>query len=242
LTLLEVYYARIACDSTQVNELIFIYLIGSCRIGDQIWRISLHESCLAGSGSARPQQGETVSPFYFAWGCFRIFVSATLLVVVRTDFEKPPGDDGRRTARASLPGRNEKAGFRIRPLRAAPTISREVHSEVFTLQRTIALADGNDAACPKTKRELPMLNKILAATAVAVLAYAVTPADAARIKAGCSGDNLSKTETMIETMADGEGKIAAQKEIAAAQDAMLNGKAGACAMHLSKAMQAGAAK
>ena len=87
-----------------------------------------------------------------------------------------------------------------------------------------------------------MLNKIIAATAVAVLAYAVTPADAARVKAGCSGDNLSKTETMIETMADGEGKIAAQKEIAAAQDAMLNGKAGACAMHLSKAMQASSAK
>ena len=87
-----------------------------------------------------------------------------------------------------------------------------------------------------------MLNKILAATAVAVLAYAVSPADAARVKAVCSGDNLSKTETMIETMADGDGKIAAQKEIAAAQDAMLNGKTSACAAHLSKAMQAGAAK
>jgi len=87
-----------------------------------------------------------------------------------------------------------------------------------------------------------MLNKILAATAVAVLAYAVSPADAARMKAGCSGDNMSKTETMIETMADGEGKIAAQKEIAAAQDAMLNGKAGACAAHLGKAMHSGMAK
>ena len=87
-----------------------------------------------------------------------------------------------------------------------------------------------------------MLNKLVAAAAVAVLAYAVTPADAARVKAGCSGDNLSKTETMIETMADGEGKIVAQKEIAAAQDAMLNGKSGACASHLSKAMQAGMAK
>ena len=42
---------------------------------------------------------------------------------------------------------------------------------------------------------------------------------------------------MIENMADGEGKIAAQKEIAAAQDAMLSGKMGACAAHLSKAMQ-----
>jgi hypothetical protein len=87
-----------------------------------------------------------------------------------------------------------------------------------------------------------MLNKLVAAAAVAVFAYAVTPADAARVKAGCSGDNLSKTETMIETMADGMGKMAAQKEIAAAQEAMLNGKSGACAAHLSKAMQAGMAK
>jgi hypothetical protein len=84
-----------------------------------------------------------------------------------------------------------------------------------------------------------MLNKLLAAAAIAALAYAVSPADAARVKAGCSGDNLSKTETMIENMADGEGKIAAQKEIAAAQDALLSGKAGVCAAHLSKAMQAG---
>ncbi len=87
-----------------------------------------------------------------------------------------------------------------------------------------------------------MLNKLLAATAIAALAYAVSPADAARVKAGCSGDNLSKTETMIENMADGEGKIAAQKEIAAAQDAMLSGKTGACASHLSKAMHVGTAK
>ena len=39
----------------------------------------------------------------------------------------------------------------------------------------------------------------------------------------------SKTESMIETMADGEGKMVAQKEIAQAQDAMLSGKMGACA-------------
>ena len=87
-----------------------------------------------------------------------------------------------------------------------------------------------------------MLNKLLAATAIAALAFAVSPADAARVKAGCSGDNLSKTETMIENMADGEGKIAAQKEIAAAQDAMLSGKMGACASHLSEAMHVGTAK
>ena len=87
-----------------------------------------------------------------------------------------------------------------------------------------------------------MFDKLLAATAVAALAYAVSPADAARVKAACSGVNLSKTETMIESMADGGGKIVAQKEIAAAQDAMLNGKVGACAAHLSKAMQASTAK
>ena len=87
-----------------------------------------------------------------------------------------------------------------------------------------------------------MLNKVFAAIAIAALAYAVSPADAARVKAGCSGDNLSKTETMIENTADGEGKIAAQKEISAAQDAMLSGKAGVCAAHLSKAMEAGMVK
>ena len=47
---------------------------------------------------------------------------------------------------------------------------------------------------------------------------------------------------MIENMADGEGKRVAQKEVAMAQDAMLNGKIGACGMHLSKAMLAGMGK
>ena len=36
------------------------------------------------------------------------------------------------------------------------------------------------------------------------------PPNAAKVSAGCSGDNLSKTETMIENMADGEGKMMAQ--------------------------------
>jgi len=40
-------------------------------------------------------------------------------------------------------------------------------------------------------------------------------------------------------MADGAGKIAAQKEVAQAQEALLGGKIGACAMHLSRAMHAG---
>jgi len=90
--------------------------------------------------------------------------------------------------------------------------------------------------------ESNMIKKLLGAAAMAaVAAYAVVPASAAKIE-GCSGGNLTKTESMIETMADGEGKITAQKEVAQAQDAMLSGKMGACAVHLSKAMHAGMTK
>jgi len=87
-----------------------------------------------------------------------------------------------------------------------------------------------------------MLNKLLAAAAMAAIAYAIVPANAARVSAGCSGPNLEKAETAIEAMADGAGKVAAQKEIAMAQDAMLSGKMGACGLHLSKAMHTGMAK
>jgi hypothetical protein len=90
--------------------------------------------------------------------------------------------------------------------------------------------------------KITMLNKILAAAAMAAIAYAVVPANAAHMGAGCSGSNLAKTESMIENMADGGGKIMAQKEIAMAQDSMLNGKMGACGMHLSKAMHESMAK
>ena len=87
-----------------------------------------------------------------------------------------------------------------------------------------------------------MFNKLLAAAAMAAIAYAVVPANAARVSAGCSGENLAKTESMVEAMADGDSKFTAQKEIALAQDSMLSGKMGACGMHLSKAMHAGMAR
>jgi len=82
-----------------------------------------------------------------------------------------------------------------------------------------------------------MINKLLGAAVMAAVAFAVVPASAAKM-GGCSAENLSKTESMIEAMADGEGKIMAQKEVAQAQDAMLSGKMGVCAAHLSKAMRA----
>ncbi len=81
-----------------------------------------------------------------------------------------------------------------------------------------------------------MLNKLFAAAAMAAIAYAVVPANAAKMSAGCSSANLGKAESSVEAMADGGGKFAAQKEVALAQDSMLNGKMGACGMHLGKAM------
>jgi hypothetical protein len=86
-----------------------------------------------------------------------------------------------------------------------------------------------------------MINKLLGVAAMTAMIYSTVPASAAHM-AGCSGENLAKTESMIETMADGEGKSAAQKEIALAQTAMLGGKMGACGAHLSKAMHAGVMK
>ncbi len=87
------------------------------------------------------------------------------------------------------------------------------------------------------------MTKLLGVFAIAAVAFAVAPAQAAKHQAGgCSSANLEHTETAIEAMADGDSKIVAQKEIAAAQDAMLNGKMGVCGAHLGKAMKATAGK
>ena len=86
-----------------------------------------------------------------------------------------------------------------------------------------------------------MLRKLLGAAAMAAAAYAFAPAYAAHVHhagVGCSGDNFAKAEGEVEAMADGPGKFVAEREIAQAQDAMLSGKAGPCAMHLGRAMQA----
>ena len=73
------------------------------------------------------------------------------------------------------------------------------------------------------------------AAAMAAVMYSTAPASAASM-GGCSGANLTKTESAIEVMADGESKSMAQKEVALAQTAMLDGKMGACAKQLNKAM------
>jgi hypothetical protein len=58
--------------------------------------------------------------------------------------------------------------------------------------------------------ESNMINKFLGAATTAAVIVAGAPASAARM-GGCSGDNLAKTEAAIEAMAEGEGKIMAQK-------------------------------
>ncbi|QOZ26110.1 hypothetical protein [Bradyrhizobium ivorense] len=86
-----------------------------------------------------------------------------------------------------------------------------------------------------------MIKTLIGAAAMAAVAFAV-PAHAAKRGVGCSGDNLGKTESAIEAMADTDVKFAAEKEMSLAQDAMLNGKMGACGMHLTKAARASMAK
>jgi hypothetical protein len=89
-----------------------------------------------------------------------------------------------------------------------------------------------------------MLRKLLGAAAMAATAFAFVPANAAHVRhaapvgIGCSGDNFAKAEGEVETMADSPGKFMAEREIAAAQDAMLSGKMSGCAVHLSRARQA----
>ncbi|TFW62977.1 hypothetical protein CT676_02420 [Bradyrhizobium sp. MOS001] len=89
------------------------------------------------------------------------------------------------------------------------------------------------------EKESNIMTKLLGVIAIAAVAFAVAPAQAAKhAMGGCSSANLEKTETAIENMADGDSKFVAQKEIAAAQDALLNGKMGVCGAHLNKAMNA----
>jgi hypothetical protein len=105
------------------------------------------------------------------------------------------------------------------------------------------MASGNAPEPSHTIGEIEMIKKRLGAAALVAMAISVMPAYAAKMGGvGCSGPNLEKTEAAIEAMSDGDAKYSAEKEVAMAQDALLSGKLGVCGMHLSKAMQAGAAK
>jgi hypothetical protein len=114
-----------------------------------------------------------------------------------------------------------------------------LHCALITfLSREIHSARLNAAGSVRDGKESNMINKLLGAAAMAAMIYPTVPAAAANV-AGCSGANLEKTGLAVEGMADGTGKFVAQREVAQAQDALLNGKGGACAMHLSRAMRGG---
>jgi hypothetical protein len=116
--------------------------------------------------------------------------------------------------------------------------SRRIHFSCNVVPRQIVPGSGNWVGAFQVWG-MNMLNKLLGAAAVAAMTMAVLPANAAKMHGvGCSGSNFEKTETAIEAMADGDAKYVAEKEIAAAQEAMLGGKMGACGQHLSKAAQA----
>ena len=53
--------------------------------------------------------------------------------------------------------------------------------------------------------ESNMIKKLLGAAAMAAVMYSAVPASAASM-GGCSGENLTKSESMVEAMADGDGK------------------------------------
>ena len=86
-----------------------------------------------------------------------------------------------------------------------------------------------------------MMKKLLGTAAMAAVVFAMAPASAARME-GCSGSNLMKTETAVEAMADGDAKWMANKEMTAANAALLDGKMAVCAVHLTKAAHAGMMK
>jgi hypothetical protein len=98
-------------------------------------------------------------------------------------------------------------------------------------------ASGNEAGSKKAKGN-NMLKKLLGAAAIAATTYAFVPAQAAHVGLGCSDDNLAKIEGAAEGMADVPGKYMAQREMAAAQAALLANKWRECSMHLANAAQA----
>jgi hypothetical protein len=111
------------------------------------------------------------------------------------------------------------------------------------LEKDCPAESGNIAGPVSSQKESNVMTKLLGVIAIVIAAVAFAPAQAAKhAMGGCSSANLEKAETAVENMADGDSKFVAQKEIAAAQDSLLNGKMAACGAHLDKAMHATAGK
>jgi hypothetical protein len=131
--------------------------------------------------------------------------------------------------------------MRLCAARNITQFSRGIYCGKLPRRRQSHVADSGNVAgsVPRKEKESNIMTKLLGVIAIAAVAFAIAPAQAAKHSmGGCSGANLEKTETAIEAMPDGDGKFVAEKEITAAQDALLNGKMGVCGAHLNKAMQA----
>jgi hypothetical protein len=131
--------------------------------------------------------------------------------------------------------------MRLCAARNITQFSRGIYCGKLPRRQQSHFADSGNVAgsVQEQEKESNIMTKLLGVIAIAAVALAVAPAQAAKhAMGGCSGTNLAKTETAIENMADGDGKWVAEKEITAAQDSLLNGKMGACGMHLNKAMHA----
>ena len=85
---------------------------------------------------------------------------------------------------------------------------------------------------------------VLPVAAVAAIAFTAVPASAAKMHAaGCSSDNIAKAEAMVDGMPDTDtNKQMGYKEMTDANEALVSGKMGECAMHLSKVMHMTPAK
>lgn len=81
---------------------------------------------------------------------------------------------------------------------------------------------------------------LTAAALLTAVAFAAAPASAAAI--GCSGENLTKAESIVDQMADGPDRWAGFREITAAQNELLAGHMRGCAVHISHVMRMGAMK
>jgi hypothetical protein len=87
-------------------------------------------------------------------------------------------------------------------------------------------------------------NLVLPAAALAAIAFATSPVSAAKMHAvGCSSDSIAKAEATVDAMPDTDtNKQTGYKEMTDANEALVSGKMGECAMHLNKVMHMAPAK
>jgi hypothetical protein len=85
---------------------------------------------------------------------------------------------------------------------------------------------------------------VLPAAAIAAIALTTLPASVAKMHAaGCSSDNIAKAEAMVDGMPDTDtNKQMGYKEMTDANEALVSGKMGECAVHLGKVMHMTPAK